>query len=224
MAGVFEEGFVTLIYGIPCLTDYATGKIILWPEKFLDELPLAKKANTKIIEEGLQELSEEQVDLLIGSEPCNLTGDNRDLLGLVRLKGVTYPNEDGTSRQENIARMHMNEPVELMREPNNIYDSNAILVVDRDGNGLGYIPRDRTRQIASLIDSGVKLEVTVHKVLGGDEGMNYGLVIRLSGHGEDQTDRFCAQCYREVKGSQRFCSVGCYEFWIERFESEEGAV
>ena len=42
----------------------------------------------------------------------------------------------------------------LVREPDNAYDTNAILVATDDGYVLGYIPRAENRFPASLMDSG----------------------------------------------------------------------
>lgn len=40
------------------------------------------------------------------------------------------------------------------REPDNPYDSLAILIFDREGHKLGYVPRDRNEVLARLMDAG----------------------------------------------------------------------
>ena len=71
--------------------------------------------------------------------------------------GTQYEN-----RNERIEKLRVGDPVELVREPDNQYDSNAILVRTRDGS-LGYISSEHSSLIAPLLDSGeftCKAEVT----------------------------------------------------------------
>ncbi|GAX82980.1 hypothetical protein CEUSTIGMA_g10407.t1 [Chlamydomonas eustigma] len=56
---------------------------------------------------------------------------------LVKLAGVTF---DG--RQENVKDLSPGQPVMLLREPWNPYDSEAVRVETLSGQQLGYIPRD----------------------------------------------------------------------------------
>ena len=44
--------------------------------------------------------------------------------------------------------------VQFFREPNNQYDERAIVVKDKDGNKLGYIPRDKNEILSRLMDAG----------------------------------------------------------------------
>ena len=44
--------------------------------------------------------------------------------------------------------------VQFFREPNNQYDSRAIIVKDKEGNKLGYIPRDKNEILSRLMDAG----------------------------------------------------------------------
>ena len=44
--------------------------------------------------------------------------------------------------------------VQFFREPNNQYDAKAIVVRDKDGNKLGYIPRDKNEILSRLMDAG----------------------------------------------------------------------
>jgi len=60
--------------------------------------------------------------------------------------------------------------LQLVREPENEYDENAIAVYDGEFK-LGFIPREDAKQVAPVMDSGAVLEATI-------TGYN-GLVIRL---------------------------------------------
>lgn len=106
----------------------------------------------------------------------------------IRVAGVTYE-----GRQEYLARLFGNEPVRLIPEPENKFDSNALAVhvsvpisIDRqvnDPNGLsdivpereilhcGYIPREMAAQIAPLLE-GENLDCKIEAVTGGFELFN----------------------------------------------------
>lgn len=83
----------------------------------------------------------------------------------VKLKvvGVTFSNEDGTSRQAIIRAMTKDAPVVLEREPHNMYDANAIAVKSIDGQ-VGYIGRGHAALLASLMDNGRKFKARVDDV------------------------------------------------------------
>jgi hypothetical protein len=52
------------------------------------------------------------------------------------------------------------EPLELVREPANVYDGNAVRVEWR-GHKLGYVPRTQNRAIAWAMDRGELLEARI---------------------------------------------------------------
>lgn len=104
----------------------------------------------------------------------------------VKVAGVTYE-----GRQEHIAKLRGNEPVRLVPEPENKFDSNAIAVhiavelpfedQDYDGSDLGdgishktevlhcgYIPRELAKDIAPLLD-GESFDCKIEQVTGGFE-------------------------------------------------------
>lgn len=64
----------------------------------------------------------------------------------------------GTSHIENIDELEpkLTEGVEVsfFREPNNIYDDRAIVVKDKEGNKLGYVPRANNEILSRLMDAG----------------------------------------------------------------------
>jgi hypothetical protein len=51
------------------------------------------------------------------------------------------------------ADLAVGEPLELKREPYNPHDPNAILVLDRKGNKLGYVPAVHNRTLARKLDA-----------------------------------------------------------------------
>ncbi len=52
--------------------------------------------------------------------------------------------------------------LKLVREPENIYDTRAIKVLNQDGLHIGYVPRSKNEVIANLMDAGkhVMCEIT----------------------------------------------------------------
>ena len=47
----------------------------------------------------------------------------------------------------------------LLREAQNQYDRNAILVLNRTGTKIGYVPMVKNEVIANMLDNGVQLSV-----------------------------------------------------------------
>jgi hypothetical protein len=58
----------------------------------------------------------------------------------IEVKGESYRNDDGTSRQDIIRRCQVEEPINLIYEPHP-KDKNAVKVCRLNGEQLGYIPK-----------------------------------------------------------------------------------
>lgn len=91
-----------------------------------------------------------------------------------KLVGVTFNN-----RQSNIINLHVNDKLRLIREPDNIYDSNAILVCDQNFNELGHISKDLVATLAPILDNGQELSATVENITG-DICTNLGVNIFIT--------------------------------------------
>jgi hypothetical protein len=57
-----------------------------------------------------------------------------------QVHGVTFKNDDGSSRQRIIKECSVGEVIELVPEPDNRYDSDAVKVCRQNGGQLGYLP------------------------------------------------------------------------------------
>ncbi len=92
------------------------------------------------------------------------------MLYTTKVAGVTFNNEDGSSRQEIIGRMRMDTPVRIIPEPLNQYDPNALAVFVAITPGhveqIGYIPKDLSANIAPHLD-GESIDVKVRDITGG---------------------------------------------------------
>jgi hypothetical protein len=67
-----------------------------------------------------------------------------------KVAGVTYVN-----RQAVIATLTALEALDLVPEPDNPHDRNAIKVCRRTGQHIGYLRRDRVRRLVEKLDSGI---------------------------------------------------------------------
>ena len=80
----------------------------------------------------------------------------------------------GTQYYEGRFALHRLSPrqlIRLVREPENPHDRCAVQVFSWDGVKLGYIPRRRNRQLASLLDAGHQMEARILQIprrAGGD--------------------------------------------------------
>lgn len=104
-----------------------------------------------------------------------------------KVVGVTYKNDDRTSRQAILKRMEKTtrrgDPIELRREPDNPYDKYAIAVYNKDGEQLGYINKETAREYAEYIDTGERVTAEVDKIIGGGLMRSYGCIIDLAVNG-----------------------------------------
>src|SRR5690606_16829346 len=98
----------------------------------------------------------------------------------IHLAGESKKNRDGTSRQAEIKRCSEGEPVQLVREPNNPYDRNAILVLSARGRGIGYISAEQCVWIAELIDKGRDCRAEIECIIGGEPGKpSVGVILQV---------------------------------------------
>lgn len=96
-----------------------------------------------------------------------------------KVVGVSKDNEDGTSRQEIIQQeVAEDDKLQLEPEPTNPYDSNAIKVLSRHGNQIGYLNREIAEKVRLAVDNQTEIHVTV-KWVNGEKMLGVGLRIEL---------------------------------------------
>jgi hypothetical protein len=79
-----------------------------------------------------------------------------------RVAGVPYEN-----RQELVAKMTTETPLRLVREPDNIYDENAIAVhalIEEQWCQIGYLHRWQASRLAPLLDRGEQVDVEIRSI------------------------------------------------------------
>lgn len=91
----------------------------------------------------------------------------------VKLKvvGVNFKNDDGTSRQDIIGRLTQKAEITLLREPSNKYDKYAIMVL-ADGKQIGYIGKEYAKIISPMMDAG-SLAIASISEIDEYKGTNY---------------------------------------------------
>lgn len=84
------------------------------------------------------------------------------------LVGEGQLNADGSHRQKILCQCLPAHLVELVREPDNPYDPNAILVVHQlSKKGIGYISREDAVVLAAALDEGIQVMARIHELTGG---------------------------------------------------------
>lgn len=87
-----------------------------------------------------------------------------------KIVGVTYPNDDGSSRQELLAKCGKGQKLDLALRPME-QDKNAVAVLTRSGEQLGWLSREVASGIARALrkkDYYAKAQIT--ELTGGGWG------------------------------------------------------
>jgi hypothetical protein len=79
---------------------------------------------------------------------------------IYKVVGVSFNNEDGTSRQKILSKVNKVSEITFVREPNNPYDSSAVAVY-ADGKQVGYLGNHYAKLIAPELDSGKKFDIQI---------------------------------------------------------------
>lgn len=98
-----------------------------------------------------------------------------------KIYGTSHRNRDGTSRQSAIRKdCYPGAELDLVREPDNKHDNNAIAVYYNDKQ-LGYLSADIASQYAGKLDQGaISLSACIEDITGGTDTKTYGANISIS--------------------------------------------
>ncbi len=91
--------------------------------------------------------------------------------------GIDFPNADGSNRRSEAMMTLPGDPVELLPEPKNKHDSNAIAVVSPRGIQLGYINAERAPYIGGRMSRGED----VAAIFQGLDGASAFIRVRFGG-------------------------------------------
>jgi HIRAN domain len=94
------------------------------------------------------------------------------------ISGVTMKGRDGTDRQFLVSKLRKADELLLVREPENPYDPNAIMIQTPAGKTLGYVsakpdewwqlPGGLAAWLSRRLDAGETWRIFVRAVVGGD--------------------------------------------------------
>ncbi|MEW6724600.1 MAG: single-stranded-DNA-specific exonuclease RecJ [Bacillota bacterium] len=90
-----------------------------------------------------------------------------------KVAGVTFEN-----RQAMVSQCRVGESLRLVRQPENPHDPNAVAILNRQGQQLGFLNARLAKNLAPLLDGGETYLASVSQVTGGGE-KNWGLNIYL---------------------------------------------
>ena len=98
-------------------------------------------------------------------EPHQIEIDGELRTVVCKVAGVSFQNEDGSSRQAAIPKTGRPEQagITLEREPGNEHDANAVKVLAR-GRQIGYVPRDAAEGVAAALDAGKTVTASLRSV------------------------------------------------------------
>jgi len=84
---------------------------------------------------------------------------------IVGIRGESYQNDDGTNRQEIIKQLKVGQAINLVADPMNKHDRNAVAVLTANGKQIGFLPSD-ARNSTSIL-RGEPIRAIIHKLTGG---------------------------------------------------------
>ena len=92
--------------------------------------------------------------------------------------GLTFPNPDGSNRQEIARSLDEGDELQLSPEPENPYDRNAIALLAPDGRQVGYCETRLAAELVSRLRRGFQLRAFVRAVRerNGQCGLSFAIL------------------------------------------------
>jgi hypothetical protein len=94
--------------------------------------------------------------------------------------GINHANSDGSKRQDILSRCYVGEKLDLVREPENIYDANAVKVCTLKGKQIGFLHRDEAAEITPRLDKGSPVDTEIVEIVPDDDLNVKRCVIKLT--------------------------------------------
>ena len=92
-----------------------------------------------------------------------------------KVAGVSFPNDNGSERQDIISKCVEGETLDLIPDPDNHFDPMAIRVCRKDGQQIGHVPRQRTHEIHEKFAEGYSMMPLIIDLTGGTEDRSIGV-------------------------------------------------
>lgn len=90
-----------------------------------------------------------------------------------KVSGVSFPNDDGSERQQIIRHCRQGEILVLQRDPRNPYSPYAIKVLRQTGQQIGHIPEHLAERACDWMDEGRDVAARITNLTGGVSGKDY---------------------------------------------------
>jgi hypothetical protein len=135
------------------------------------------------------------------------------------VKGVTHPNDDGTSRIAAQQLCSVGDAVKLIPEPSNEYDRNAIRVLSQTGEQIGYISATQAARFKGKVHL---LTATVHsrvKDKWGNDTVKLRVSIKQQGYNAS-ADPFAAIKMEALKAQKQGGWQSTPLVYLENVEQE----
>jgi len=97
-----------------------------------------------------------------------------------KIRGVTQRDSRGIDRQSVIRTCRKHDTLFLSREPDNAYDSNAVAVLTRRGERIGYLSADLAKTFSPILRDG-KPSITTIADITGDEILGVNIYVMVIG-------------------------------------------
>ena len=96
-----------------------------------------------------------------------------------QVHGITHRNADGTSRQKIISKCRLGETLDLVLEPTNRHDPDAIRICRRNGEQLGYWSGS-DGEMAEDLRAGKRFHVVIDEIYPFEEdSKQHGVRLRV---------------------------------------------
>ena len=144
-----------------------------------------------------------------------------------KIVGVTFPNPDGSSRQQILKRMRRAEceyeAVYLEPEPDNPHDKNAVKVLNIKGEQMGYLSSDLAADILKMLSEGKEFSAVITSFTGGEKdkpivGCNIEITTSYPQDKPQGTEELGGEVFGCINGTSSycFCSLVACAFVYER--------
>lgn len=182
------------------LTNAEIGQLETWLLQHRDsELPavtflreiIAESVEDDIITDGERSALQRAIERVLPAEKRAQAAKARKIAkGRVehfysKVRGLTFPNADGSDRSQIISRLRPGDMLRLEREPDNPRESSAIKILTENGEQIGYIATliatsgGTDRGLAAEMDRGIRVECRVKDLTGGGK-KNRGVNLEIA--------------------------------------------
>lgn len=142
---------------------YCTGAITFEEGSQLEEIDINIFGQYKGSGMQLPKHIKNRIRIIDEARQTSKPNDEKNKGFYLKLAGVTYNN-----RQLNIQKIKVGDELVYIREPENAYDKNAILIKTKSGLEIGYVPKENNKTLAQNIDNGATYKMVVSNITGAD--------------------------------------------------------